>query len=238
MGNAQPLPPAATPHPAPRPALHRVGRGGIPVVTVDHIWPDPAGVIAMAAAMAPFPPAGHHYPGVRRVIAAQDPAFAYVEALLERAAPYLAGAYDIAAFDLIEASFSAVTTAPGALDAVQRAPHFDATDPAHFAVMHYLRETAGTAFYRHRASGIEQVTEANLPAYLAHARREAAPAGYITGSNPHYEAIGAVEGIANRLVIYPGSLLHSGIITPETVLSADPALGRLTTNMFVRAVRV
>lgn len=229
-------PPAALSHPAPRPALHRVGRGGIPVVTVDHAWPDPAGVLAQATALAPFPPAGHHYPGVRRVIATHDPAFGYVEALLESIAPYLAGAYDIAAFDLIEASFSAVTTAPAALDPVQRAPHFDATDPGHFAVMHYLRDTAGTAFYRHRASGIEQVSDANLPMYLAHARREVPPAGYITDTNAHYQSIGAVAGLANRLVIYPGSLLHSGVITPETPLSADPALGRLTTNIFIRAV--
>ena len=44
---------------------------------------------------------------------------------------------------------------------------------------------------------------------------------------------GIVEGVADRLVIYRGSLLHSGIIAPGTPLSADPRHGRLTANLFV-----
>jgi hypothetical protein len=61
-----------------------------------------------------------------------------------------------------------------------------------------------------------------------------ANSGYILGSNPHYEQIGAVEAVPDRLIIYQGSLLHSGIIPPGMNRSANPHEGRLTANIFVR----
>jgi hypothetical protein len=220
-----------------RPALLRIGRDQTPVVTIDAFCGDCAPVIALAEELAPFPPAANHYPGLRRVIGAHEPAMAYAERLLEAAAPFIAGAYDIDSFDLIEASFSLVTAPAQTLTPVQRSPHFDSTDPRHFAVMHYLRETAGTAFYRHRATGIECVTEANLARYLTAARAEVwrTDPAYIAGSNKLYELIGGVTGHADRLVIYPGNLLHSGVIARETQLSTDPRKGRLTANLFIRA---
>jgi hypothetical protein len=36
------------------------------------------------------------------------------------------------------------------------------------------------------------------------------------------------------MLIYQGSLLHSGVIPPDMPLSADPREGRLTANIFVR----
>lgn len=42
-----------------------------------------------------------------------------------------------------------------------------------------------------------------------------------------------VEGKIDRVVIYRGSLLHSGIIPPGAELSSDPRYGRLTANLFV-----
>ena len=227
---------SALANPAMRPALLRVGRDATPVVTIDDFWGDVAPVVAMAAALAPFPPAANHYPGVRRIIGATDAPNAYIEALIEAALPFIAGAYDIDGCDLVEASFSMVTCPPARLSRVQQSPHFDATDPRYFAVMHYLCETAGTAFYRHRATGIETVTEGNLAHYVARAGSENAPdlPEYIVDSNAFYQQVGAVAGKANRLVIYPGNLLHSGIISDGTVLSDNPRSGRLTTNIFIR----
>lgn len=191
----------------------------------------------MASALAPFPAAGNHYPGLRRVITPQDAAYRYIERLLEAAAPFIGGAYDVDGFDLIEASFSMVTCDPAQLSAVQRSPHFDSTEQHHFAVMHYLCDTPGTAFYRHRATGLETVTEASLARYLAHARIESVRSSpeYIVDSNEFYEQTGVVKGLCNRLVIYPGNLLHSGLIPPGLTLSDDPRTGRLTTNIFIRA---
>jgi hypothetical protein len=126
------------------------------------------------------------------------------------------------------------------LRSAQRAPHFDSTDQKYYALLHYLRvpQGTGTAFYRQRSTGIERVTEANIASFVTTAEREAAllapDSGYIRGSDRFFEQIGAVEAVTDRLIIYQGSLLHSGIIPRDMVFSADPRAGRLTANIFVR----
>jgi len=40
--------------------------------------------------------------------------------------------------------------------------------------------------------------------------------------------------VPDRMLIYQGSLLHSGIISKGMKFSADPREGRLTANLFVR----
>ncbi|VVT21403.1 conserved hypothetical protein [Sphingomonas sp. EC-HK361] len=222
-----------------KPALQRVGEAGTPVVTVDAFSGDVASLVALAASLAPFPRADTYYPGVRRILREEEPAFAYVARTLEAAAPFIGGAFDAEGFDLIEASFSIVTRAPAALSDPQRIPHFDATDPRHLAIMHYLNVpmASGTAFYRQRSTGIERVDDGNMGRFVETARAETAATpggGYINASNGAFEQIGAVEAVADRLVLYPGSLLHSGIIPPDMPLSPDPRVGRLTANIFVR----
>ena len=144
-------------------------------------------------------------------------------------------------FDLAEASFSIVTLQPHQLRAVQRFPHFDSPDPNYFALLHYLRVPpgTGTAFYRQRSTGIERVTDQNLATFIrtAEAIEPLLPkdSGYFQGSNEHYEQIGAVEAVPDRLLIYQGSLLHSGIIPEGMSFSAEPREGRLTANIFVLA---
>lgn len=220
-----------------RPALQHVGETKTPVVTVDDVTGDVAAVIDMATALAPFPAADTYYPGLRCVIRENEPAFAYVAATLEAAAPFIGGAFDADGFDLIEASFSIVTTPPAALSPAQRAPHFDATDARHLAIMHYLNVApgTGTAFYCQRSTGIERVGRDDLDHFVTTARAESARlAGYTNDSNAAFEQIGMVEGVADRLVIYPGSLLHSGLIPADMPLDPDPRRGRLTANLFVR----
>ncbi len=219
------------------PALLRIGEGRHPVVVVDDFCGNVETVVALAAALAPFPPSGGNaYPGLRRIITEEDAgAYACAEIALRKAAPFIGGAFGVERFDWIEASFSIVTTEPSRLSEEQRAPHFDSIDPGYIAILHYLSDTPGTAFYRQRATGIEQVDAANRAAFIASARASAAEAaGYIHGSDAAYEQIGAVEGRRDRLLIYRGSLLHSGIIPPGLDLSPDPHHGRLTTNLFIR----
>lgn len=195
-------------------------------------------VRAMAAALAPFPRSETYYPGLRRVITSADrAAFGYAERLLQDAAPFIGGAFDFDGFDWLEASFSMVTATPESLGPAQRAPHFDSVDPKYVAVLHYLSDTpgTGTAFYRQRATGIETVDAANLDAFVDTAKRESAGLhGYIQGSNDFFEEIGRVEAAPDRLVIYQGCLLHSGVIPPGMNFSADPHEGRLTANLFIR----
>jgi hypothetical protein len=220
-----------------KPQLIRVGEGAHPIVVVDAFHRDPGALVEAAAALAPFPADhGTYYPGSRRVITPADrDANAIVEYMLETAAPFVAGAFDIGRFHLLEASFSMVTAGPAELTPVQRAPHFDSTDPAYVALLLYLSETPGTAFYRQRATGIEAVTEANVASFVETARAEReGMAGYIAGSTDRYEQIGAVAGNAGRLAIYQGCLLHSGIIPADAELSDDPRRGRLTLNIFIK----
>jgi len=225
------------------PELRRVGASESPVVVIDGFSENLPAIVDLAAAMAPFPRiAGNYYPGLRRVIDERnEAAFAYVTETLRMAAPFIGGAFDLDAFDLIEASFSMITTSPAALSPAQRAPHFDSTDPDYIALLHYLSDTpgTGTAFYRQRATGIEVVDDANVASFVATAKRDSAvrPAAYINGTDTQFEQIGAVKGLPDRLVLYRGNLLHSGIIPPDMPLSDNPRIGRLTANLFVKGRR-
>lgn len=223
-----------------RPTLLRIGRSQAPVVLVDDFSGELGKIVETAAAMAPFPSSeGSYYPGLRRRITEVDAAaYGYVERTLEAAAAFIGGAFDADGFDLLEASFSMVTTAPDALSAAQRIPHFDSTDPKYLAVLHYLSGTegSGTAFFRQRETSIETVDEANLSRFVSVAKRDGDQlSGYISGSGAHFEQISAVEAVPDRLIIYQGCLLHSGIIPSDMSFSRDPRHGRLTANIFVRA---
>lgn len=217
-----------------------IGENRTPLLIVDDTGVDCRAVCTLASALTPFPPAGNHYPGVRRILNEGDSeAWEYVLALLGHMTPYIVGAFDLEGFDLLEASFSLVTTPPDRLSPVQRAPHFDSVDADVFALMHYLAPCAGTAFYRHCETGIEVVTPERLDAYVSAARRAAAdmPVDYIRGDLGGYRQIAVVEGLEGRFVGYPGRLLHSGMIPPGFAGSADPLTGRLTCNIFIRGRR-
>jgi hypothetical protein len=212
------------------------------VVVIDDFTGSAEAIAEAAEALAPFPAiAANYYPGLRRIITPADGAAnAYVEQACEAAAQFIAGAFDVDGFDLIEASFSMVTAEPRELRPAQRAPHFDSTDQKYFALLHYLRVPTGTgtAFYRQRSTGIERVSEDNVARFVRSAEAEAAllrpDSGYIQGSDEYFEQIGAVDAVPDRMLIYQGSLLHSGIIPPDMPLSGDPRHGRLTANIFVR----
>ena len=137
-----------------KPELRRVGEAQSPVVVIDDFTGAIDEVVELAAAMAPFPSsAGNFYPGLRRQIVPGEPAYGYVKHLLKAAAPYIGGGFDVDTFDLLEASFSIVTAPPETLAVAQRAPHFDSTDHDYIAVLHYLSDTPGTAFFRQCATG-------------------------------------------------------------------------------------
>jgi hypothetical protein len=233
------VPVGASADQAMKPALHRFGASQSPVVVVDDFSGELDGLVDAAAAMAPLPRLEtNYYPGLRRVISEGDGAvYARIETLLEQAAPFIGGGFDTNGFDLLEASFSMVTTPPDKLTPPQRAPHFDSSDPKYLAVLMYVSDTAatGTAFYRQRATGIETVNEGNLQRFVATARMATSEPGYISHSNKHYEQIGRIDAVPNRLIVYQGCLLHSGIIPPSMSFSSDPRQGRLTVNIFIRA---
>jgi hypothetical protein len=224
-----------------KPQLQRVGISQSSVVIIDEFSGIAEDIGRIADSLAPFPPSqGSNYPGVRRMISELDePAYSYVLKTCEQAAPFIGGAFNVQDFRLREASFSVVTKSPVQLRAVQRVPHFDSSEQNLFALLHYLRVPAGTgtAFYRHRSTAIERITDENRDRYIAASERELetlAPAsGYFNDSDRFFEQIGRVDAVADRMIIYNGNLLHSGIIPPGMPLSADPRQGRLTANLFI-----
>lgn len=220
-------------------SLVMMGRENSPLLIVDGDARDAAAVARIAGDLAPFPPArGSAYPGLRRFIGPADTAAAtYARGLLRRLAPAINAAFGVDGFDLLQASFSMVTVRPDALTPTQRTPHFDSTEPLYLAVLHYIDGVAGsgTAFYRQQATGIERVTPGNVAGFVAAAQRDAEGAtGYIHGSTAAFTQIGAVEAVPDRVVVYQGSLLHSGTIPDDMSFSDDPSRGRLTANFFVR----
>ena len=224
-----------------KPELRRFGNGQIPVVVIDDFSGSLEHILEIAEELAPYPRHTNYYPGLRRIFTAADTAAnAYAEESCKRAAQFIASAFDIDVFDLLEASFSMVTLKPTELTQPQRAPHFDTTDQKQLALLHYLRApyNSGTAFYRQRTTGIERVTKLNVSVYVpvAEVQNAQLPAdsGYFHGSDEFFEQIGAVEAVPDRMVIFQGSLIHSGMIPPDMPLTGDPSQGRLTANIFVR----
>lgn len=224
-----------------KPELRCIGKDQSPIVVIDEFSGNPEGIARIAETLGSFPAVDRgFYPGARRFIAETDvEAWKYVKDVCERIAPFIGGGFNFTGFHLTESSFSMVSRARDKLLPQQRAPHFDSPDQEDLAVLHYLRVPAGTgtAFYRHRSTGIERVTQENIDMFVEAAKADAAKlptaSGYIQGSDEFYEQIGAVQALPDRLVIYQGSLLHSGIIPPDMTLSADPREGRLTANIFV-----
>ncbi|GAA0763315.1 hypothetical protein FHS52_002526 [Erythromicrobium ramosum] len=215
--------------------VERLGREGEPLVIIDNFTGQPERLRAMGLA-AQYYPAGVDYPG-RRALA--DPS--YLSLRRELMMQVMGRVFGLTRNISCEiAAFSLVTLPPELLSPRQRIPHHDHSDAGRVAIMHYLDgpESGGTAFYRHRRTGFEAITPEREVAYaaaLVEDEREFGPppAGYPLGNSDAFEQIGAVEARPDRMALYRGRQLHSGIIPDPAALSEDPAKGRLTVNMFL-----
>jgi hypothetical protein len=213
------------------------------LVSVTDFLGSPETAISQATLQS-FAKITPQYPGVR---AALDPSVC--EAWLKQLSPLLDQWFSAAPRGwAMQAWYSLVTTAPADLAPIQRLPHIDGTDPRQIAMMLYLhrsglhsRQGGGTAFFRHRSTGLESLTAETYPRYAAavqadFGRTGLPPAAYPTDGAPHFERIHVAEGTFNRAVFYRGNILHSGVIDNAAPLSADPREGRLTINAFFRPV--
>ncbi|MFA6220261.1 MAG: DUF6445 family protein [Erythrobacter sp.] len=140
------------------------------------------------------------------------------------------------------ALYSIVSTDPADLALAQRVPHIDDCAPDSYAMVHYLSHGAfgGTAFFRHRRSGLAQVPAERHAEYIDALDADLAmggePApGYIDGTTALFEQLSSVEFAYNRAVIYRGNLLHCSIVPPGIDHPDDAATGRLTIAAFFRA---
>lgn len=222
---------------APSPTIGRIGHEREPIVVIDGFSSSPGMLVEQAATKA-FAPLGLHYPGVRAPLAAQ-----YLTERMDLLTRLLSDVFGLHnGADLLECNYSIVTTPPLDLGPLQRLPHFDSDDPGRIAVLHYLCGPAhgGTGFYRHRSTGFETVSGSRLDDYASMleadlARRGAPEPAYLRGDTALFEQTYRVDAAFNRLVIYRGWTLHSGLVPAGHGLAEDPRAGRLTINTFLQA---
>lgn len=210
-----------------------LGQSNQPLVIVDDFHPN-FEALRNGPKASDFSDHGGFYPGVQ---APADPTHLQpVATLLTQIFKEIFNIQN--GVSLVQCSYSLVTTAHENLAPIQRLPHVDTVDTGRFALLHYMSETdlGGTAFYRHRKSNMEFLTQENYGAYKTALESEGLPKqGYMNGSDERFEMIGKVESKPNRAILYKSALLHSGFISNEKPLSADPKVGRLTLNSFFQS---
>ncbi|MCU0728611.1 MAG: DUF6445 family protein [Sphingopyxis sp.] len=216
-------------------SVRRMGREGEPLVVIDG-YSGMVPALLEAAYVAPYQHAGASYPGIR---AWADPSYldqqrGMMMEVMQRVFGFTRGVR------LDASTFSLVTLAEGELSPLQRIPHYDHAGGEVIAIMHYLLgpESGGTAFYRHRRTGFETITPDREHAYnaaLAQDERDHGmpPPRYCHGDSDWFELIDEVEAQPDRLILYRGRQLHSGVIPNPSALSPDPRKGRVTINMFI-----
>ncbi|MDH3338212.1 MAG: DUF6445 family protein [Gammaproteobacteria bacterium] len=220
------------------PRVILVGEEKTPVIIINDFATDTSELIRYAVNSASFAlDTASYYPGVR----AETPS-GYLQEIVRVIVPLLGKVYSVPRGRKLRrnASYSLVATPPEELQIPQRIPHFDSNSKYFFAMTHYLNEGefGGTGLFRHKPTGFENVSDNRLQEYFHAVEAFAAahgdpPAEYIRESSDQYERYMSIDYQPNRLVAYPGSLLHSGLISPERDVNADPAAGRLTCNSFV-----
>jgi hypothetical protein len=215
----------------------RVGTERSPVIVVENYLSDLEGLRDQAASSAAFKPVESvRYPGNRAPMPARYNAT--FRRYLQRSVGEIFG---FGSLDIVrsQCDFSIVTVRPENLQPVQRIPHFDGTEQGMIAGIHFLCPSSkgGTSFYRHRRTGYENITEARKYLYLRTLNEESKtmglpPAAYINGETAQFEQVASFDAAVNRMLIYRGSILHSGNIAPDFDFDADPRTGRLTANTF------
>jgi hypothetical protein len=213
--------------------LVRIGRRGINVTLIDAVFHDPQGVAALGFARSYAEDRTNLYPGMRAAMPESfSTAFrAWLTPMLRRNG--VLGSNQAICRDT--SFFSVVTTACQELLPIQCIPHFDSTDPNLFAAVIYLCDTrfSGTAFYRHRRTGYEEITEENLGNYRvalnSDMRIHGAPQKeYINGDSVLFETIFSSELRFNSAIVYPGRVLHAAKIDRQFIPPKNKNEWRLT----------
>jgi hypothetical protein len=137
---------------------------------------------------------------------------------------------------------SIATLQPTELSPLQRVCHRDrmgsAPGEAVVACTAYLfdePELGGTAFYEPKKPLAEveaQIRHWHTLSREAFTAETGWQPAYLTQSNDWFECVGNVPARFNRAVFYDGSGFHSSHIGKPSLLSPEPAHGRLTLNAF------
>ena len=222
------------------PDIRSITIGDHQALIIDNFLVNPQAMLDIAAQseFIPYPnfDGKKGYPGLR----AQVPA-AYsstITALLEKVIKVNFGVPAQLELRKSPCAFSLTTMPAEDLGPLQRTPHFDASTPHHIAVLLYLCDErhGGTGFYRHNATGLQQITaekrEQYLDVYYQEINAIHPAERYFDKSSEHFSFLGMIPAKFNRLVVYRGSLLHTACINPSISIDSNPRTGRLTVNTF------
>lgn len=223
----------------PKVGLHPTGNG-LPCVIVDDVLLDPGAVVDVAVAHggAFSRPIDNAYPGLELALPES-----VVRQFTEQFQRHAASVLEVDKVLQASGRLSIATLQAQELSPLQRVCHRDRlfTLPGQRAIAAVLylfndERLGGTSFFRPR--GDLAHTEA-LMRELAHSnsvslsRLESQTPGYLTASNSHFELTATVPPRWNRLIWYDGGQFHGSHIGQPELLSADPARGRLTLNLFL-----
>ncbi len=210
----------------------------IPVIVIDNFERRPQNLVELAAENAAFSPErASYYPGERANLPER-----YVRSCLRSLVPLF---YELYKIDkklkpkVNDAAYSLITKQAHELEPVQTVPHFDSANPNMIATVHYLNEGehGGIGLFRHRATEYDYVDESRkeiffsrLNSYLASEDRYQ---GYCKPSHEEFECYLRIDYKPNRLIAFPGYLLHSVLVNEKTDIDLNPRTGRLTANVFM-----
>lgn len=222
--------------------VRRFGAEDQPLIIVDDVLLHPEDMRDYAIAHGSFadPPDGSYYPGRNGVLPPE-----YGGTLCRALRPFLERVFGLPGTMALsyEGFFGIACHPPQRLSPLQTIPHFDSTNPHRVAGVHYLCRPPyrGTAFYRHVATGYEQVHGPRVEPYRRAVFAELETAGdavrgHVDGDIPGFERIETVEVAFNRLILYRTTSLHAGVLGTAS-LGETPEDGRLTANSFIEAVR-
>lgn len=214
----------------------RIGQEQSPLVVIDDFITTPESLVEYAQTGEAFHSAqSDFYPGVRKNLPVL-----YSNIVQEWVTNYLAKTAQLPGISQASISFCALSVAnrdPDSLLPIQRIPHFDTCNRQQWAMVHYLCDDnfGGTGFFRHISSGFEGISPERHKRYLRLLEDEASTKGmpqpgYLQGSSELFKMIYNVPVKYNRALLYPGNLLHCGLI--DKWQSDYPWTGRLTANSF------
>lgn len=216
-----------------------VGEEKTPVIIIDDFAMDTGDIIEYACHSVDYGVDDTSaYPGVRGELPRS-----YVRMVLNTIYRLLFQVYsvpDSLGLKTVNTVYSLISTPVDELVLAQCNPHFDSNDSLYLAVLHYLNpgDFCDTGLFRHKPTGFETVTQPRLDEFIQSSKtfiesHGEPPQEYINSSTNHFELYDRVQYKPNRLVAYPGCLLHSGLVDPARDINPDPRTGRLTANIFV-----
>lgn len=225
--------------PESRMTVQYVGIERTPVVILDDFLLDSQTLIQYAQHNVKFESiTSTLYPGIRTILPKE-----YVLTTLQALFKKLYEIFEIPthmALKPLGIYYSLLNLSPAELASMQRIPHFDTNRTFYLALLHYLnpKPHGGTGFFRHIETGFERINEQRSARYLDVVKGQLDDIdrdckGYCIESNRYFELYHQIDYQPNRMLIYPGNLLHSGIVDLATDIDPNPVTGRLTANMFV-----